>query len=77
MGYKGPSMQFKTVAGFERATDVCMKYLRRDEWWGEPDEGLLHFVNSKAEERFMSIWSNLPLSPLHGDGADNGVIKNV
>ena len=53
-------MQFKTVAGFERAMDVCMKYLRRDEWWGEPDEGLLHFVNSKAEERFMSIWSNLP-----------------
>ena len=23
MGYKGPSMQFKTVAGFERAVDVC------------------------------------------------------
>ena len=60
MGYKGPSMQFKTVAGFERAVDTCKKYLDREQWWATEEEGLLHFLNSKAEERFMSIWSNLP-----------------
>tara|TARA_R100001460_G_scaffold22736_7_gene46202 strand:- start:1237 stop:1416 length:180 start_codon:yes stop_codon:yes gene_type:complete len=56
---KGPSMQFKTVAGFERAVKVCEKHLSQKKWTKDSINGMLHFSSIKAEEKFMIVWSNL------------------
>lgn len=54
--YYGPSMQFKTVAGFQKAVKICKKRLSSEDWWQNKEEGLIHFASVKAEEKFSIAW---------------------
>ena len=54
--YYGPSMQFKTVAGFQKAVKICKKRLSSEDWWQNSEEGLIHFASIEAEKNFSIAW---------------------
>jgi len=53
--YKGPSTQFKTVAGFSKAVAICEK--KNIKCRINPAEGMIHFKSIKEEERFSIAFS--------------------
>lgn len=55
--YKGPSTQFKTVAGFSKAVAICEK--KNIKCRVDPAEGMIHFKNIKEEERFSIAFTKI------------------
>ena len=53
--YKGPSTQFKTIAGFSKAVAICEK--KKIKCRVDPAENMIHFETTKEEERFSIAFS--------------------